>query len=78
MDGSTVILYVVLQTHFITHAVSKRSLLSLLDGHLSHYTSELVKQAAEKDVNIFFCRHILQQIASHLTQVALVIKNILV
>ena len=39
--------------HFLTHAVSERPLLILLDGHSSHYTLELVKAAAQKDVIIF-------------------------
>ena len=39
--------------HFLTHAFSERPLLSLLDGHSSHYTFDLVKAAAEKDVIIF-------------------------
>ena len=39
--------------HFLTDAVSERPLLLLLDGHSSHYTLELVKAAAEKDVIIF-------------------------
>ena len=39
--------------HFLTHAVSERPLLLLLDGHSSHYTLDLVKAAAEKDVIIF-------------------------
>ena len=28
--------------HFFTHAVASRPLMLLLDGHLSHYTLELV------------------------------------
>ena len=44
-----------LQTgHFLKHAVSIRPLMLLLDGHLSHYTVELVKLAAEHDM-ILFC-----------------------
>ena len=39
--------------HFLTHAVSERPLLLLLDGYSSHYTLDLVKAAAEKDVIIF-------------------------
>ena len=39
--------------HFLTHAVSERPLLLLLDGHSSHYTLDLVKAVAEKDVIIF-------------------------
>ena len=39
--------------HFLTHAVSERPLLLLLDGHSSHYIIDLVKAAAEKDVIIF-------------------------
>lgn len=34
--------------HFLTHAVSERPLLLLLDGHSSHYTLDLVKAAAKK------------------------------
>ena len=39
--------------YFLTHAVSERPLLLLLDGHSSHYTLQLVKAAAEKGVIIF-------------------------
>ena len=39
--------------HFLTHAVSERPLLLLLDGHSPYYTLDLVKAAAEKDVIIF-------------------------
>ena len=57
--------------HFLIHAVSETPLLFLLDGHSSHYTLDLVKAAAEKDVIICY-HHILLQIANHLTQVVLV------
>ena len=39
--------------HFLTHAVTERPPLLLLDGHFSHYTLELLKTAAEKEVIIF-------------------------
>ena len=39
--------------HFLIHVVSERPLLLLLDGHSSHYTLDLVKATAEKDVIIF-------------------------
>ena len=40
--------------HFLTHAVSERPLLLLLDGHSSRYIlKKLVKAATEKDVIIF-------------------------
>ena len=39
--------------HFLTHAVPERPLLLMLDGHSSHYTLELVKAAAKKEVIIF-------------------------
>ena len=42
------------QLHFLTHAVSERPLLLMLDGHSPHYTLELVKAATAKDV-ILFC-----------------------
>ena len=39
--------------HFLTHVVSDRPLLLSLGGHSSHYTLDLIKAAAEKDVIIF-------------------------
>ena len=39
--------------HFLMHAVTARPLLLMLDGHSSHYTLDLVKSAAEKNVIIF-------------------------
>ncbi len=39
--------------HFLSHAVSCRPLILMLDGHSSHYTLELIKLAAENDVIIF-------------------------
>ena len=39
--------------HFLRHAVASRPLLLMLDGHSSHYTLELVRNAAENDVIIF-------------------------
>ena len=39
--------------HFLAHAISSRPLILLLDGHSFHYTLELVKLAAARDVLIF-------------------------
>lgn len=39
--------------HFLSHAVSARPLLLLLDRHSSHYTLELIKLAAKEEVVIF-------------------------
>ena len=38
---------------FLNHAVSRRPILLMLDGHSSHYTLELIQSAAENDVIIF-------------------------
>ena len=39
--------------HFLQHSVSAQPLFLLLDGHSSHYTMELVEEAAKQDVIIF-------------------------
>ena len=39
--------------HFLTHVVSERPLLLLLDGHSFHFTLELVKATPKKDMIIF-------------------------
>ncbi len=39
--------------HFLSHAVSCRPLILMLDSHSSHYTLELIKLVAENDVIIF-------------------------
>ena len=41
-------------THFVTHAVSARPLLLLLDGHSSPYLQESIEYAREENV-ILFC-----------------------
>ena len=40
--------------HFLKHAVSVRPLLLLLDGHSSHYQTELIKLARKEDI-VTFC-----------------------
>lgn len=39
--------------HFLAHAPPMRPLLSLIDGHSSHFEPGLVKKAAEEQVIVF-------------------------
>lgn len=40
-------------SHFLQHAILSRPLLLLLDRHSSHYTLDLIQNAADHDVIIF-------------------------
>ena len=43
-----------LVNHFLKYAVGGRPLLSILDGHSSHYQPELIKYAKENEVILVY------------------------